>query len=58
MHQAGWVHRDVSPSNILIDQQGQVKLTDLEYAKRLDDQLTSHHIRTVHVSNSDTNIIN
>ncbi len=37
MHTAGWVHRDVSIGNILIDETGHGRLVDLEYAKRMGD---------------------
>ncbi|THG93906.1 hypothetical protein EW026_g7448 [Hermanssonia centrifuga] len=38
LHQAGWVHRDISSANILTDSTGRVKLIDLEYAKKADDE--------------------
>ncbi|PSS30941.1 hypothetical protein PHLCEN_2v2510 [Hermanssonia centrifuga] len=37
MHQTGWVHRDVSIGNILIDSHGKARLSDLEYAKDMKD---------------------
>ncbi|KAJ3558272.1 hypothetical protein NM688_g1021 [Phlebia brevispora] len=38
MHQAGWVHRDVSPGNILLRDDGTALLSDLELAKRMDSE--------------------
>src|SRR5439155_15649682 len=35
-HQAGVVHRDVKPSNILIDADGEPQLTDFGLARRVD----------------------
>jgi serine/threonine protein kinase len=36
-HQRGVIHRDVKPSNLLLDQQGTLWLTDFGLARRLDD---------------------
>ncbi|KAJ3545073.1 hypothetical protein NM688_g5672 [Phlebia brevispora] len=40
LHEAGWVHRDISDGNIMLDELGHARLMDLEYAKRLGDETT------------------
>ncbi len=42
LHDLGWVHGDVKPSNLLLNQDGSVTLTDLEFACRVG----SEHDRT------------
>ena len=37
LHQVGWVHRDVSPGNILLCDDGNILLSDLEYAKKMGE---------------------
>ena len=38
-HEAGIVHRDVKPGNLLFDRQGRLVLTDFDLAKNLDTVL-------------------
>jgi serine/threonine protein kinase len=45
-HEAGWVHRDIKPGNILLDRSGVVKLLDLGLARLfadVGDNLTQQH---------------
>jgi serine/threonine protein kinase/WD40 repeat protein len=36
-HEAGWVHRDIKPGNLLLDQHGILKILDLGLARFVDD---------------------
>ena len=45
LHEHGFVHRDISTSNILLVN-GVAKLADLEYVKH-EGETTEHNIRTV-----------
>jgi protein kinase A len=40
LHFLGMVYRDLKPENILIDKDGYLKVTDLGFAKKIDDQRT------------------
>ncbi|WP_188305341.1 protein kinase domain-containing protein, partial [Streptomyces sp. CBMA123] len=40
LHRKRWVHRDISPANVLVDAQGLVKLIDLTFLAPLDHTLT------------------
>jgi serine/threonine protein kinase len=37
-HQAGWVHRDIKPGNLLLNRQGTVKILDMGLARLFRDQ--------------------
>lgn len=40
LHEHGWIHRDLSRGNVLVDREGHARLIDFEFAKKcasLDD---------------------
>lgn len=39
MHNLGFVHRDLRPENVLIDEEGHIKLIDFGHAARLDSNI-------------------
>ncbi|KAI0341438.1 hypothetical protein BDW22DRAFT_1485428 [Trametopsis cervina] len=46
LHELGWIHRDISAGNVLVMDDGVVKIADLEYSKRHDDDAPIHRGRT------------
>ena len=44
VHQKGWVHHDISYGNILIDSDGQARLSDFEFAEKYADKQTSYRV--------------
>ena len=45
MHRCGWVHRDLSAANVIVDEGGIGRLIDLEFAKQKDDEPEGYLVR-------------
>jgi len=44
-HELGWVHRDVKPQNMIVSEDGQVRVVDFALAQRQDTSAVRHLIR-------------
>jgi len=42
LHKNGWIHRDIKGANILVNEQGQLKLADFGLSVRLTPTVTNH----------------
>ena len=48
LHDNGYIHRDIDPSNVMITEEGKVKLIDLGICKKIDSMNTaSEHLTSV-----------
>ena len=44
-HELGWVHRDVKPQNMIVSEDGQVRVVDFALAQRQDTSAVRHLVR-------------